>query len=148
MPSKAYLKLFKNGIKISIDKLLGEEGNIYIFSNFVVWPISKARRVWSFIYDVSFIEYPEYTEPKNRKYLLMIDDESGYFKNKNQLRKRKFLLNYFNIQNKICPDRFKFKDCFPTTLSTFVMSASDTPETVMTADASFRFAYFDIEKLF
>jgi hypothetical protein len=44
--------------------------------------------------------------------------------------------------------RFKLKDCFPTSLSTFVMSATDTPETVITADATFRFAYFDIEKLF
>jgi hypothetical protein len=44
--------------------------------------------------------------------------------------------------------RFLLKDCFPTTLSTFVMSATDTPETVITADATFRFAYFDIEKLF
>jgi hypothetical protein len=44
--------------------------------------------------------------------------------------------------------RFHLKDCFPTTLSTFVMSAIDTPETVITADATFRFAYFDIEKLF
>ena len=40
-----------------------------------------------------------YALAKSRKYLLMIDDESGYFKNKNQLRKRTFLLNYFNIQN-------------------------------------------------
>ena len=42
---------------------------------------------------------------------------------------------------------FKIYDCFPTSLSTFVMSASDSPETVMTADATFRFAYFDVEKV-
>ena len=44
--------------------------------------------------------------------------------------------------------RFKFKDCFPTTISAFVMSATDSPETIITADATFRFAYYDIEKLF
>ena len=44
--------------------------------------------------------------------------------------------------------RFKFYDCFPTTLSTFVMSATDTPENIMTADATFRYSYYDIEKLF
>ena len=44
--------------------------------------------------------------------------------------------------------RFKFKDCFPTTLSTFVMSAADSPDNIMTADVTFRFAYYDIEKLF
>jgi hypothetical protein len=44
--------------------------------------------------------------------------------------------------------RFKFYDCFPTTLSTFVMGASDSPETQITADGTFRYSYYDIEKLF
>lgn len=44
--------------------------------------------------------------------------------------------------------RFKFYDCFPTTLSSFVMNSTDSPETIITADTSIRFAYFDIEKLF
>jgi hypothetical protein len=44
--------------------------------------------------------------------------------------------------------RFKFVDCFPISLSTFVVSASDSPENIMTADATFRYAYYDIEKLF
>jgi hypothetical protein len=44
--------------------------------------------------------------------------------------------------------RFKFYDCFPTTLSTFIMNASDSPETQLTADVTFRYNYFDIEKLF
>ena len=47
---------------------------------------------------------------KVKKCTLMIDDESGYFKNKNQLRKREFLLNFFNINNKICSDKLKFKN--------------------------------------
>jgi hypothetical protein len=44
--------------------------------------------------------------------------------------------------------RFKFFDCFPISLSSFVVSASDTPENVITADSSFRFAYYNVEKLF
>lgn len=44
--------------------------------------------------------------------------------------------------------RFKFFDVFPTSLSAFVMSATDTPDNVMTADATFRFAYYNVEKLF
>ena len=47
---------------------------------------------------------------KAKKCTLMIDDESGYFKNKNQLRKRKFLLNFFNVNNEICSDKLKFKN--------------------------------------
>ena len=44
--------------------------------------------------------------------------------------------------------RFKFFDCFPLSLSSFVMNASDTPENTITADGTFRFAYYNIEKLF
>lgn len=44
--------------------------------------------------------------------------------------------------------RFKLFDVFPTTLSTFVMNASDSPDSIMTADATFRYSYYDIEKLF
>jgi len=44
--------------------------------------------------------------------------------------------------------RFKFHRCFPTTLSTFIMNASDSPDNIITADATFRYEYYDIEKLF
>jgi len=44
--------------------------------------------------------------------------------------------------------RFKYYDCFPTSLSTFVMGANDSPESTMSADATFRYSYFDVEKLF
>ena len=49
---------------------------------------------------------------KVKKYTLLIDDESGYFKNKNQRRRREFLLNFFNIKNQICPDELKFKNYY------------------------------------
>jgi hypothetical protein len=42
---------------------------------------------------------------------------------------------------------FIFRDVFPTTLSTFIMSTNDTPESIMTADATFRFSYYDIKKI-
>jgi len=44
--------------------------------------------------------------------------------------------------------KFKFYDCFPTSVSQFILSATDSPDTTMSADATFRFSYFDIEKLF
>jgi hypothetical protein len=43
--------------------------------------------------------------------------------------------------------KFTFYEVFPTTLSTFVMSSSDTPDTIMTADATFRYSYFNVDKL-
>lgn len=44
--------------------------------------------------------------------------------------------------------RFKFYDVFPTTLSTFVLDTKQSPETVITADATFRYNYYDVEKLY
>ncbi len=41
--------------------------------------------------------------------------------------------------------KFRFYDLFPVSLSTFIMSTTDTPENIMTADASFRYSYYDIE---
>lgn len=43
--------------------------------------------------------------------------------------------------------KFKLYDLFPISLSTFVVSTADTPDSVITADATFRFAYFDVESL-
>jgi hypothetical protein len=43
--------------------------------------------------------------------------------------------------------RFKFYDLFPVSVSTFVLSTTDTPDNVITADATFRYSYFDIEKV-
>lgn len=39
----------------------------------------------------------------------------------------------------------KFIDCFPISLSSIVFSAGDTPENIVTADATFRFSYYNID---
>lgn len=44
--------------------------------------------------------------------------------------------------------KFSFYDLFPISLSGFVLSSTDTPDTVLTADATFRFTYYNVEKLF
>jgi hypothetical protein len=43
--------------------------------------------------------------------------------------------------------RFKMYDCFPTSISAFVLSSQESPDNIITADAAFRFSYYDIEKL-
>jgi hypothetical protein len=43
--------------------------------------------------------------------------------------------------------KIKFFNMFPISLGGFMMSATDTPETIITSDATFRFTYFDVEKL-
>ena len=42
---------------------------------------------------------------------------------------------------------FKFYNLFPTTLSTFIMSSQDSPDNILTADATFRYEYYDVEKI-
>lgn len=44
--------------------------------------------------------------------------------------------------------RFKFVDVFPVSLASFMLATQDTPDNVLTSDASFRFTYYTIEKLF
>ena len=43
---------------------------------------------------------------------------------------------------------FKFYGMFPTSISSFIMNSSDSPENIITADAAFRYSYFDVKKLF
>jgi len=43
--------------------------------------------------------------------------------------------------------RFMFKDVFPTTLSPILFNASDTADNIITADATFRFSYYNIERI-
>ena len=44
--------------------------------------------------------------------------------------------------------RFKFVDLFPISLSGFVLSSTDSPESVITSDVTFRYSYYNVEKLF
>ena len=43
--------------------------------------------------------------------------------------------------------RFNFKNLFPISIGGFVMSTTDTPDTVITSDATFRFTYYNVERL-
>ena len=43
--------------------------------------------------------------------------------------------------------RFKFIDVFPTSVSSFPMSTTDSPDTTITADATFRYSYFNVDKV-
>ena len=43
--------------------------------------------------------------------------------------------------------KFNFVNLFPIAIGGFMLSSTDTPETVITSDATFRFTYYDVEKL-
>ncbi len=39
---------------------------------------------------------------------------------------------------------FKFYDVFPIAISSFVMSSTDSPDNIITADATFRYSFYDL----
>ena len=43
--------------------------------------------------------------------------------------------------------KFNFFDLFPISIGGFMLSSTDTPETIITSDATFRFTYYNVEKL-
>lgn len=43
--------------------------------------------------------------------------------------------------------RIKFVDVFPINLATIIFNTGDTAENIMTADASFRFSYYNYERI-
>lgn len=43
---------------------------------------------------------------------------------------------------------FKFVDIFPISISSFLLNSADSPDIILTADATFRFSWYDIQKLF
>lgn len=71
LPGRAYTGAFKNNIPIPIDSLVGAgRKDVVIFPNFVRWPLLLNRRSLSFIHDLSFVHYGEYSSPPNRAYML------------------------------------------------------------------------------
>lgn len=43
--------------------------------------------------------------------------------------------------------RIKFRDCFPVSLSSVKFSAQENADVILNGDASFKFAYYDIERV-
>lgn len=71
LPGRIYTGAFKNNVSIPIDSLIGAtKKDVVIFPNFVRWPLLLNRRSISFVHDLSFIHYGEYSSPPNRDYML------------------------------------------------------------------------------
>jgi len=119
------------------------EKAIYDLLN-VTFFVDEELRSWTEIHDwiraMTFpVSYDEY------KQLPKLNRVAGYKQNFPQFSDATVTL--LSSSNKEYY-RFKFRNCFPTTLSTFIMNSADSPDTVITADATFRYEYYDIEKLF
>lgn len=71
LPGRIYTGSFKKGVSIPIDTLLGAtKKDVILFPNFVRWPLVLNRRSLSFVHDLSFILFGQYSSPPNRDYML------------------------------------------------------------------------------
>lgn len=68
-PGKLYALLLKNNIAPNISRLLNSKKSVFIFPNFIKWPIGNKNKSISFIYDLSFIQFPDYADPKTHEFL-------------------------------------------------------------------------------
>ena len=69
MPGRAYSVLFKKGIKLPIDVLLGQNPDIVFYPNFIRWPLLGSAKSVVVVHDIAFAYFPQYIEPKNLRYL-------------------------------------------------------------------------------
>jgi hypothetical protein len=123
------------------------EKAIYDLLN-ITFIIDEELRGWLEIHDwiraMTFpVKFEEYQKlPSLNKYQSAKNDISKKFPQFSDAS-----LSLFSSSNKEYY-RFKFYEVFPTTLSTFIMNSQDGPDNVMTADATFRYSYYDVEKFF
>jgi hypothetical protein len=114
----------------------------------ITFIIDEELRGWLEIHDwiraMTFpVKFEEYQKlPSLNKYQSAKNDISKKFPQFSDAS-----LSLFSSSNKEYY-RFKFYEVFPTTLSTFIMNSQDGPDNVMTADATFRYSYYDVEKFF
>ena len=121
-------------------------GEKAIFDLFVVtFLIDENMETWSEIYDWMFgMTFPENFED--------YANLSALAQSKTRILKERFpqysdmavtLLSSSN--NPIL--KINMIDCYPTSLSSFPVSTTDTPDNPITADCTFRFSYFTLERL-
>lgn len=66
LPARIFEILLRLRLFPPVDWLLG--AGVYIFPNYRNWPLWHSRSL-TYVYDVSFIKFPEMVQPKNQKYL-------------------------------------------------------------------------------
>jgi hypothetical protein len=129
-----------------VDVYLPGEKAIYDILN-VTFIVDEELKGWLEIHDwIRAMTFPkEFEEYQNLGRLSRIASATAAASNKPQYSDASVTI--LSSSNKPY-FKFKYYDCFPTSLSTFIMGANDSPESTMSADATFRYSYFDVEKLF
>lgn len=112
---------------------------------FVTFLVDEELTAWTEVYDwIWAMTFPTNFDDYG--------DLSTLFQQKTGYQKEKFP-QYADTQITLLSSsnnpiiKFHLKDCYPTSLSNFPVSTTDSPDNVITADVTFRFSYFTIERL-
>ena len=128
-----------------IDLFVPGEKMIYDSFN-ITFLIDEDLRAWTELHDwirgitfpTDFKEYVDLARQAKAPYI------RGREKNKPQYSSA-IMTMYTNKNN--ANFRVKFVDLFPTSLSTIMFNSMDSAENIAVADATFRFAYFEYERI-
>lgn len=122
-------------------------GEKLVYDTFnITFLVDEDLRAWTDIHDwIRAITFPtEFKEYLDLKRLDRVPLFRSEFEAKPQYSSA-ILSVYTNKNN---PNfRVKFVDLFPTTLSTILFSSQDSAENIVTADATFRFSYYEYERV-
>jgi hypothetical protein len=128
-----------------VDLYIPGEKLIYDTLN-ITFLVDEDLRSWTEVHDwIRALTFPkDFQEYVDLNKQSMGSNIRTQFQNKPQYSDA--TLTFYTNQNN--PNfRIKFVDLFPTSLSTIIVSTGDTAENVITADATFRFSYYDYERI-
>lgn len=69
MPREIYTRLIRFGLAPRFDIISSQHGNVFLFPNFVRFPVSKNARSAVIVYDLSFIKFPQFASKRLLAYL-------------------------------------------------------------------------------
>jgi hypothetical protein len=122
-------------------------GEKLVYDTFnITFLVDEDLRAWTEIHDwIRAMTFPtEFQEYLDLKRL----DRAPLFRSEYKAKPQYSSAILSVYTNKNNPNfRVKFVDLFPTTLSTILFSSQDSAENIVTADATFRFSYYEYERI-
>lgn len=130
-----------------VDLYIPGEKLVYDTFN-VTFLVDEDLRDWTEIHDwLRGIAFPtDFKEYANLERLSGQSYIRSSFGAKDKVQYSSAILTLYSNKNN-ANFRIKFVDIFPTSLSTIIFNTQDSAENIITADATFRFSYYDYERL-
>lgn len=69
IPGRIYYSLLKKGLSFPIDWLLGIRPDVFVFPNFIRWPLVQTKKSVVVVYDLSFIKARQHAVSEHAKFL-------------------------------------------------------------------------------